>query len=230
MRSNGLTASSYQPVADLQPTVAEGMLDDLRDEGIAAYCQPLESSTVAGFDRPEFRVEVLVRLYVDSGAVERALELLSGRDPEVLSENADNEDLAWAQIVAGFDVPASTQVAPWPVYEDVTPGDDADDPPARVAPLVRDDPWASRDLEDVDRFVPPDPPPLPHLSMAERLSWLGLLGGPIVLVLAAIVTYALPGWLMLIAALAFIAGFVSLVARLDRTKDRLDDPDDGAQV
>ena len=34
----------------------------------------------------------------------------------------------------------------------------------------------------------------------------------------------------LIAALGFIAGFVSLVVRMDNGEDRLDDPDNGAQV
>ena len=78
--------------------------------------------------------------------------------------------------------------------------------------------------------MPPPPPPLPKLSRADQLGWLGLIGGPAVLVAAAVLQLALPDWVTLVAALAFIGGFVSLVVRMDNGEDRLDDPDNGAQV
>ena len=81
-----------------------------------------------------------------------------------------------------------------------------------------------------ERFVPPEPPPLPRLSKADQLSWLGLVGGPVVLVSSALFSLPVPGWVTLFAALGFIAGFVSLVIRMDNGQDRLDDPDNGAQV
>ena len=50
------------------------------------------------------------------------------------------------------------------------------------------------------------------------------------LVAAAVFSLALPSWVTLFAALGFIAGFVSLVIRMDNGEDRYDDPDNGAQV
>ncbi len=244
MRSNGLTASSYTPVADLNPTLAEGMLDELKARSIAAYCQPIESSAVSGLDRPEFLVEVLVRLYVDAAASDQVVGLLSRKDPHLVE---GNDDLRWAQIVAGYDAPTTSTVAPWPVYEDVDPvadeseGDAASGGPAfpdESEPPTPEDSWTTTAIRrptrfeavEEERFVPPPPPPLPRLSAADKLGWLGLIGGPVVLVAAAIFTLSLPAWVTLIAALGFIGGFVSLVVRMDNGEGRLDDPDDGAQV
>jgi hypothetical protein len=235
MRSNGLTASAYSPVADLNPRVADALLDELKGMQVAAYCQPITGSTVAGFDRPEFVSEVLVRLYVDAAATDEVRELLAEKDPFLVQ---DNEDLTWAQIVAGYDAPATATVAPWPVYEDVDPtADDAADlEPAPAREPSTDEAWTGtrswRPPENVpeERFVPPEPPPLPRLAPADKLSWVGLIGGPLVLVSAAAFSLTLPTWVTLFATLGFIGGFVSLVIRMDNGQDRLDDPDNGAQV
>lgn len=224
MRSNGLTAAAYSPVADLNPTVADLLLDELRDMQVAAYCQPIQNSTMAGFDRPEFVTDVLVRLYVDAAATDEVREMLSERDPFLVQ---DNEDLTWAQIVAGYDVPSTTAVAPWPVYEDLDPAaedKDYSDPPTPVAQA------SYHVVFDDERFVPAEPPPLPRLSGADKLSWLGLIGGPIVLIAAALFALPIPAWVTLVAAVGFIGGFVSLVIRMDNGEGRLDDPDNGAQV
>jgi hypothetical protein len=122
VRSNGLTAPAYTPVADLDPVLATGLLTDLRQQGIAAYTKPVESSTTSGFDRPEFRGDVRDRLYVDSAASARVRGLLSERDPHLLDVN---DDLTWAQLVAGFDQPVAAGEAPWPVQEDLGPADGA---------------------------------------------------------------------------------------------------------
>ncbi len=226
MRSNGLQASSYSPVADLNPTVAEAVLGELKERQIAAYCQPIDTPSMSAFDRPEFRVEVLVRMYVDATATDRVLDLLSSKDPFLAQ---GNDDLTWAQIVAGYDTPTASTVAPWPVYEDV----DAvatEDPEAPTTLLPHEPSTRFERPADEDRFVPPQPPPLPHLSAADQLSWLALIGGPAILVAAAVFSLVLPSWVTLIAALGFIGGFVSLVVRMDRGSDRYDDPDNGAQV
>lgn len=240
MRSNGLQAASYSPVADLNPSVAEALLDELKDRLIAAYCQPIDTPSMSAFDRPEFHVEVLVRMYVDASATEQVLEMLSTKDPYLVQ---GNDDLTWAQIVAGYDTPSTTAVAPWPVYEDVDVAatDEAEAPTALLPqpePLGAndEDPSIGRrrtrfeEPDDEDRFVPPKPPPLPRLAVADQLGWLGLIGGPAVLVAAAVFSLTLPSWVTLFAALGFIAGFVSLVVRMDSGEDRYDDPDNGAQV
>jgi hypothetical protein len=166
--------------------------------------------------------------------------MLSSKDPYFLQ---GNDDLTWAQIVAGYDAPSTTVVAPWPVYEDVdTTVDEAEAP---TALLPHPDPPETDDAKDPsvgrhrtrfeepaeeDRFVPPQPPPLPRLSGADQVGWLGLVGGPVILIAAAVFHLVLPPWVTLIAALGFIAGFVSLVVRMDKGDDRYDDPDNGAQV
>lgn len=238
MRSNGLQAASYTPVADLNPSVAEALLDELKERQIAAYCQPIDTPSMSAFDRPEFQVEVLVRMYVDSSAAEQVKDLLSTKDPYLLE---GNDDLTWAQIVAGYDTPTTTAVAPWPVYEDVDLNA-TDDAEAAAALLPHPVPADTSDTstgrrrtrfeepDEADRFVPPEPPPLPRLAPADQLGWLGLIGGPVVLVAAAVFQLALPSWVTLLAALGFIAGFVSLVIRMDNGEDRFDDPDNGAQV
>lgn len=241
MRSNGLTASSYQPVADLDPSVAEALLDELKEKRIAAYSQPVDSSSVAGLGQPEYRNEVLVRLYVDAAATAEALSMVQALDPEA---GRRNEDLTWAQIVAGYDTPATHDIAPWPVYEDLDPDAERDAQEARdSSPLSAIEQAAAlreaaeraaelrarREAEE-DRFVPLPPPPLPRLSGAEQVAWLGLIGGPAVLLIAAIFSLPLPTWLTLLSALGFIGGFVALVVRMDDGNARLDDPDDGAQV
>jgi hypothetical protein len=272
MRSNGLRASAYSPVADLDPRVADALLTDLKDQGVAAYTKPVESTTTSGFDRPEFRVSVLDRLYVDAAAAERVSELLSAQDPELVTSN---EDLTWAQIVAGFDRPIADDVHPWPATEDLTgPSvskaamrtDDAGGP----APSAREDDalddgggdlrrWLARrdatsprfdrddadvhretgdyapDLtgnasDDADRFIPPPPPPLPKLEPYQQLAWVGLVGGPVLLLVSVLFSIALPVWMSMATVIAFIGGFVTLVATMEDRIDPDDDSDNGAVV
>jgi hypothetical protein len=124
MRSNGLTAATYSPVADVEPPVAGALLDDLRALGVAAYTTPVTSTTAGGFDRPELVDGVRDRLYVDSRSADAVRDLIARRDPSLVEEN---DDLTFAQLVAGFDRPLGGTIAPWPVDEDLSAED------ARVA-------------------------------------------------------------------------------------------------
>ena len=40
-----------------------------------------------------------------------------------------------------------------------------------------------------DHFVPPEPPRGPRLDWISRLAWLGLIGGPLLLILAAVLDF-----------------------------------------
>lgn len=82
--------------------------------------------------------------------------------------------------------------------------------------------------DETEGYVPPIPPPLPRGDVVSRLAWGGVLGGPTFLLLAAMAWQTLPSILLLLALLAFIGGFVTLVARMP--SERPDDPDDGAVV
>lgn len=257
MRSNGLTAPNYSPVADLDPPVADALLDDLKRRGIAAYTKPVESSTVAGFDRPEYRVGVKDRMYVDATAADAVRELLKDHDPDLVDMN---DDLAWEQIVAGFDQPTGTVVVPWPDEEDLSSGEDLvderDQPSAKDAGPIGTGPqapWGTRygsaegsddddflqsttqsrreeDDDPADRFVPPTPPPLPKLEPYQQIAWIGVIGGPALLLLATLFSLTLPRWALGLAVLGFVGGFVALVAMMGNGSDDDWDPGNGAVV
>ena len=267
-RDNGLTAASYAPLADVDPPLAEHVLEILRDAGVAAYAEPLAGETgpyrdVRPPDRPTTRV------YVDRIAGSRAREvvgrMLPGLRADFLADvaaRADRRDVAqsevdaaWAQIVAGFDTTAASgPVPPWPVAEDVDrdrpDGDDTDGSPGPAATglagrLVRrggpagaqqdadeteDDLLAEAEPDDpTDHYVPPHPPPLPRpRDTVSRFAWAGAVGGPVLLVLAHVL--GLDPWIGGAGVAAFVAGFVTLVARMQDRRPHDDGWDDGAVV
>ena len=161
-------------------------------------------------------------------------------------------EAAFAASIADFGAPAPEGRAPWPEAEDVRP----DEPPAGQVTFVDpSDPASHRrgprhrlpdgsgvpgayDIgpapdpdepdDPDDRFVPPEPPPITSTDLPSRLAWLGVIGGPLFLLVAALVWRALPTLVVIGALSAFIGGFVTLVARLPR--DRGDGSDDGAVV
>jgi hypothetical protein len=142
-------------------------------------------------------------------------------------------DSAWQQIVAGFDSTPADSVPRWPADEDLRDESTREGrvirrvEAAEPAELAESPPSAPGQEPDDEHFVPPTPPPLPSVERVTKLAWIGVLGGPAVL-LAAAFGLELPSWAPGLAVLAFIGGFVTLVMRL---KDRPDsDPDDGAVV
>lgn len=167
-------------------------------------------------------------------------------------------DAAFAAIVADFGAPVPEGGGPWPAAEDVRPDeppaaevplDDGPDvglrqprrgprhrlPDGSSVPGAYDiDPQDDEDdapdgaHDPHDRFVPPEPPPITSADLPSRLAWIGVIGGPLFLLIAALAWRSLPTLVVIGALAAFIGGFVTLVARLPR--DRGDDSDDGAVV
>lgn len=82
--------------------------------------------------------------------------------------------------------------------------------------------------EHEEHFVPPDPPPVPRGTPARRLAWCGLFGAPLVMLAAVVFGLQYPAWLMFGLVVAFVGGFVFLVATMPR--DGGDGWDDGAVV
>lgn len=228
-RDNGLPAASYIRVVDVETHVVDGLLDRLREEEVAAYVAP------APGHRGPYGDTVLPgspsdTVYVDSERTEHARGVVQRYLHEV------REELAWAAIVAEFDSPTDARLAQWPVSEDV---DDAAEPPAGTstepappaapAPGALGDRWRSGATRE-DHFEPPPPPPLPVPDTINRFAWIAVLGGPLFLVAASMLRLEIAGWMGLLALVAFMAGFITLVARMKDRPPPGVDGDDGAVV
>jgi len=81
-----------------------------------------------------------------------------------------------------------------------------------------------------ERYIPPHVPPLPKLDPVARGAWTALFGGPGYLFIATALGWQVPGWAELATIIAFVAGFVVLVSRLEDGPSRRDGPDQGAVV
>ena len=85
--------------------------------------------------------------------------------------------------------------------------------------------------DDGEHYVPPPPPPLPKLDSLAKGAWAALFGGPAYLVVATAAGWSVPGIAAFCAVAAFIAGFATLVLRMnDPGPGGPDDGDDGAVV
>ncbi|MDQ4008144.1 MAG: hypothetical protein M3211_08650 [Actinomycetota bacterium] len=210
MRGNGLTADAYAPLAELERSAAADALLALRDAGVAAYA--VLPDTDADSD-----AVTRVAVFADRNALDRARAVvrdLAGVNP--VAERHDPppvDEVAWDQIVRGF---SSTATEP---PRETLPR--ADPPPEQRA-------HADARADEDEHFVPGPPPPPPGLDLVSRLAWTGVLGGPLMLLSAAMLSWAPPRLLVLLCVLGFIGGMVTLVVRM---KDRPHDgPDDGAVV
>ncbi len=283
IRDNGLFADSYLPVADLDPRVADAALDALREAGIAAYAKA--SPGVAG---PYLDVHLPFRpsdrLFVDATAASSARTVLAGILPNeyggwvpvpedgeptqvpaelggVAGSRSTGEpdvDLAWEQIVAGFDAAPADPVPRWPAEEDVdAAGREATDRETgqgagaeeaaswRGGRVIRrvdagdgvsSDPAAAEPAEsgapeyDEGHYVPPPPPPLPEVEPITRLAWIGLIGGPAFLLFAAVVGWQLTPTVALVAVAGFVGGFGTLIVRMKERPPTDLGGDDGAVI
>ncbi len=232
MRDNGLTATSYTSLGGIDPLVAEPVLDALKAAGIAAYCENQSEARTPEEAEEPVRIPVgYDEIFVDAEAVERARPVI----------DRSTEDAEWQSLVEQFNKPSAPghdsgeeKVARWPASEDV---DDKYEPlidvPAGLTVEEKKtedaEPPAKKANDTHDHYVPPEPPRGPRLDWVSRLAWLGLLGGPLLLILAALLDFG-TGRITTLAVTGFIGGFLTLVFRM---KDRLppgDGGDDGAVV
>ena len=160
--------------------------------------------------------------------------------------SADEKDFdaAWREIVAGYGKTGTDQVARWSPAEDVetdTPNaagswrvlrrSEPEDPEDEGWGVPEDRPRL--DLPDQveieeEHYVPPPPPPLPRIDFHTKLAWVGVIGGPLFLILFTALDWSPIAGANFFAIAAFVGGFASLVYRMK------DDPpnhgDDGAIV
>jgi hypothetical protein len=223
------------PLVDLEPHLADAMLEALRVEGVAAYAAP--SPGVSGPyldvhlpDRPKDR------LWVDAEARERASAVVRAALPrmqeqyEAGTRPASDEDAAWQAIVAGYD---QTGVDP---ADELRPGAVSGQSrllrrtePIEVSPADQSDEADGAPREE-DHYVPPPPPPLPQADAVTKLGWAAVIGGPAYLLFGTVTGHGLSEQGAVLAVLAFAAGFVTLVARMKERPPTDSGPDDGAVV
>lgn len=227
-RDNGLDATLWSPLRDVDPRVGEHLLDLLQAAGIAAYLEP--SADVGPYTRTVFLPSPpLDRIFVDRsrraearGVVDEHVPPGTDRDqgddrprspaPESAAVRSDlDEDAEWTRIVSAFEAehgrPAVTG----------EPSDAPPPPPHEPAVLDRPD----------EHFEPPVPPPIPAPAPASFYAALLVAAG--LLLVAAPGALGLSSDLGLVLGLAAIAGGAAMV--VSRMRDRSpDDGDDGAVV
>jgi hypothetical protein len=84
--------------------------------------------------------------------------------------------------------------------------------------------------DDEGHFVPPEPPPLPSADTTSRFAWLGVLGGPVLLLVAVLLGWEMTWWLATVGIGGFLGGFVTLVTRMRADDEDDEDPGRGAVV
>ncbi|GII59977.1 hypothetical protein Skr01_00620 [Sphaerisporangium krabiense] len=147
-----------------------------------------------------------------------------------------DEDEVWRQIVASFNETAEAPSAaqPWPDRENV-PAEDAPQavtarPPVEAREETGDERPLAPPEDDDDHYIPPPPPPLPKMDPGTKIAWLALFGGPAYLLLAALLTWPMDGWIIFAAIAAFIGGFVALIVRMGDGPPPDSGWDDGAVI
>ncbi|MET8585485.1 hypothetical protein ABZX39_32055 [Streptomyces collinus] len=86
------------------------------------------------------------------------------------------------------------------------------------------------DEDDEGHFVPPEPPPLPTADATAKFAWLGVVGGPVLLLLAVVLGWEMTWWLTTLGIGGFLGGFATLVMRMRTDDDEDGDPGRGAVV
>ncbi|MGW1723665.1 hypothetical protein ACWCQK_12135 [Streptomyces sp. NPDC002306] len=181
-----------------------------------------------------------------------------GRDVPVEHEPEDagvafDEEAAWAAIVAGYgaEPPDPPGAKPFKTVEDLAlleaePNDEQPEQKQPAKPLGSSVSYApgigprdytapeaaEEDLgeDDEGHFVPPEPPPLPTTDTTSRFAWLGVIGGPILLLVAVLLGWDMTWWLTTLGIGGFLGGFATLVVRMKTDDEDEGDPGRGAVV
>lgn len=158
---------------------------------------------------------------------------------DLAKASAADIDAAWSALVSGFHVTESPDIRDnampdSPVPDSPTPDDSESSGSGLSARLVREHspgPAGPRDYDVLDdpseeRYVPPEPPPLPRpRDRIDVAAWAGTIGGPLLVILAFV--FNLGGMIAGLGFLAFTAGFITVISRVNAHRD---DDDNGAIV
>ncbi|MGX7680452.1 hypothetical protein ACSMXN_16300 [Jatrophihabitans sp. DSM 45814] len=224
-RDNGLDSEKFSPVADVDPRLADHLLDVLGLRDVPAYVEPAPATSPALADR----------LYVAAELTAEAREVLAAIAAELGIEVARHGHQGFGEN----DDPLEERSAPPDPLKDIDTDaefnaivaglNDIDRPlfEFTVSPAAHAVGDTDRE-EPVEHFVPPVPPPLPRPAGGTALAVLVVLlgialiafGGP----LGLPTDFPLPAGVVLI-----LFGTVLLILRL-RPEPRDDSDDDGAVV
>ncbi len=153
-KDNGLHASTYSLLVDVESHVVDGVLEHLRSHEIAAYVAPADGRR-GPYGDTVLPVSPSDSVYVDNARRDTARDLVDRYLADV------RDELAWAGIVAGFDRESTAAVAPWPASEDILPVGEVPGAPDAIAlnlraldPQSADPDHADPDHADPDRGDP----------------------------------------------------------------------------
>ena len=251
-RDNGLDASAFRALRDVDPRVGEHLLDVLRDGGVAAYLDP--TSDVDAFTRSiALPSPPSDRLYVDRSMTAEASALIQDYDldcGESDSQHPHGPSAPGVGAVASSGVAGGTPQSNTPSNADETQwreliatyeadhgrlGDtltDDFDQAAQLRAAERDAAGraaiAAEDAAEEEHYEPPPPPPLPILSRSAAYA-LVLLGGGVLLLIAPGVV-GLSGDLGFVLGVLGIASGVAMLVWGMREGPQFENPDDGAIV
>lgn len=164
------------------------------------------------------------------------------------SDRPEDVDEAFARLVADFhnsphpDASTSDPSGrrPWPAAEDL----DQPSPPDPTEPETPDVPEddlvpggpgtdtldTAASWEEEGHFVPPDPPPLPRPAPLRLAAWIGVLVGPVLLMVTAALRWRLPELVLGTIIVGFVGGVIYLIATMDDGPPDRYDRGDGAVV
>ncbi|MEP6599080.1 MAG: hypothetical protein ABJB98_06470 [Actinomycetota bacterium] len=218
-RDNGLSASSFIPVADVGLEVGRDLLGALGRAGIAAYLDPLGPTDryrlfVADAERAD------ARSVVESAARAAGADL-TGSVPQPADDSADTNS-AFAALIADWHV--DTVAAVRDAERDLTLEDA--EWRARLAPAPSPGDADAADGPD-EHYQPPAPPPLPRLAAVTVRALLLIIASIAVLIFGGRFGFE-PNLTFLLGVAGVLLGAGMLVTRL-REQPHGDD-DDGAIV
>ncbi len=104
------------------------------------------------------------------------------------------------------------------------PPSEPDDPDNPDNPGNPDSPGEPVAVDPDAQFVPPTPPPVPRPPVDRLLAWMGVFGGPALVLVFIVLGISVPAWTGLLLAAGFVGGFGYLVIRMsDEPRDPWDD-------
>lgn len=228
-RDNGLPASAYVPLVEVDPRIADAVLAALATAGVAAYAAPSAGSTGAYLEvrLPSRPVD---QVYVDAARRAQARAVLEVELPELATRlPSRDEEEAFAALVAAYDEePAEPS---WPADEDVA---DRRPPPTGVIrpARARDVPTPGDDVDDDEgHYEPPPLPPLPRVHPVTRWALAAMGLGLVLLVAPTVLGLEHRTAVDAVGVVCVLGAVATLVARMrDHPSTDEGGPDDGAVV